>query len=85
MNKGRRNELRKLKYQRRMRNFGYSPFTPIKEGNQNFTGFVNHGSPCSCSVCQQPEDSYNRAKQKSIYMKQLKDTDVGIVKNEEEI
>lgn len=69
MNKGRRIELKKLHYQRRMRNFGYNPYAPVKEDGKNFTGFINHGKPCSCSVCSPITDKYNRAHQKQSCMK----------------
>ncbi len=58
MNKGRRNELRKLKYKRRLKLMGcLSPETlnrpkGVRMGvSYNFTGFIESGKPCSCEFC----------------------------------
>ena len=42
-NKGRRNELTKLKYKKRIKLFG------IEEGKAYV--FKSHGAPCSCWAC----------------------------------
>lgn len=56
MNKGRRNELRELHYQKRLKNYR------IKDDSKgNFHAFKTTGKPCSCFVCQQPEHNYNRS------------------------
>lgn len=59
MNKGRRHELKMLKYKKRLKQLG------LKEGEGKFYAYRSHGAPCSCMVCQQPDDSYIRAKVKS--------------------
>lgn len=57
MNKGRRHELKMLKYKRRLKLYG------LKEGeNSNLHAFRSHGAPCSCSFCS--NSKYNRAKMK---------------------
>jgi hypothetical protein len=56
MNKGRRNELTRLKFQRRLKLYG------VKEGEGNFFGFQSHGKPCSCYLCR--NEKFNRAKDK---------------------
>ena len=57
MNKGRRNELRDLHYQRRLRNYGIKD-----DAKGNFHAFKTTGKPCSGTCCQQPEHEYHRAK-----------------------
>ena len=60
MNKHRRHELKMLKYKKRLRNY------QIKDDSKgNFYAFRSHGAPCSCYACQQVENNYNRAKEKS--------------------
>ena len=68
MNKARRHELKMLKYKRRLMIY---KITPGKEGN--FYAFRSHGSPCSCMACQQPDDAYNRAKEKELFYSTLSD------------
>ena len=60
MNKARRNELRQLKYQRRLKNLGLKELDP----NRNYHGYKDQGKPCSCFICQPPDRNYNRAKEK---------------------
>lgn len=65
MNKARRNELKQLKYKRRLKIIGQCNAETLanpKGERYNFTGFKTSGKPCSCYACQQIEDSYNRAK-----------------------
>jgi hypothetical protein len=57
MNKGRRNELRDLKWKRRLKNLGL-----IKEDKKSFICYRDQGKPCSCSICR--NQKYNRAKSK---------------------
>jgi len=46
MNKGRRHELKMLKYKRRLKLYG------LKEApNANLHAFRSHGAPCSCWAC----------------------------------
>ena len=63
MNKARRHELKMLKYKKRMRKFR-RPFLR-EDGQWNTFAYRSHSCPCSCIACQQPEDGYNRAKEKS--------------------
>ena len=45
-NKARRNELKKLKYKKRLEQLG------LKEGpKNNYHAYRSHGSPCSCYMC----------------------------------
>lgn len=57
MNKGRRNELKKLKFKKRLKQLG------LKEGEGNFHAYKSHGKPCSCGVCKKPK--YKRSKKGS--------------------
>jgi hypothetical protein len=61
MNKARRQELKKLKYKKRLIKMGYwnenTSKSPKGKG-YNFTGFLNSSKPCSCSVCR--HQKYNR-------------------------
>ncbi|AMR34152.1 hypothetical protein A0256_23225 [Mucilaginibacter sp. PAMC 26640] len=56
-NKGRRQELKMLKFKKRMKNLGLVG----KPGN--FYAYRSHGKPCSCWMCSPYK--YNRAVQKS--------------------
>jgi len=55
MNKGRRNELKKLKYKKRLKQLC------LKEGEGNFYAYRSHGKPCSCGMCR--NEKYDRKKQ----------------------
>lgn len=55
MNKGRRNELRDLKWKRRLKNLGLK-----REKSRDYICYRDQGRPCNCSVCQKPK--YNRKK-----------------------
>ena len=46
-NKGRRNELTKLKYKKRLKNFGLKENEP----NSNYYCLKSTGKPCSCFMC----------------------------------
>lgn len=66
INKGRRQELKMLKYKKRLKQLG------LTEGKgKNYFAYRSHGSPCSCPVCSPAK--YNRAKikrgmtEKAIY------------------
>lgn len=66
MNKGRRNELKQLKYRKRLKRMGQLNAESIaspKGENFNFIGFKNHSAPCSCIVCSHRK--YNRARTKN--------------------
>lgn len=66
MNKGRRNELTKLKFIKRLKLWGF------KEGEGKFFVFKSHGKPCSCFLCR--NEKYCRAKNKSnMSLIELKD------------
>ncbi len=43
-NKGRRNEIKHLKYKKRLKMYG------LKESDQN-TALKSHSVPCSCGLC----------------------------------
>ena len=45
MDKGRRTELTKLKYKKRLKQLG------LKEGEGKFTCYKSTGKPCSCEMC----------------------------------
>lgn len=65
MNKGRRHELKQLKYKRRLKMIGASSAETLanpKGHKYNYTGYKNSSNPCSCYACQQVEENYNRAK-----------------------
>jgi hypothetical protein len=62
MNKARRHEVKMLKYKKRMRVYK-KPFL-LPDGQTKMFAFRSHSCPCSCSACQQPEQAYNRAKEK---------------------
>lgn len=58
MNKGRRNELKALKYKKRLKQLSL-----IEGPNKKYFAYKSHGKPCSCYCCQ-PKGKYNRAKSK---------------------
>lgn len=59
MNKGRRNELTRLKYKKRLKNLG------LKEAeNSNFYCYKSTGKPCSCPLCS-PEKYKRTVKHKN--------------------
>lgn len=67
MNKARRQELKKLKFKRRLIMRKIAPHSILnnpKGERYNYTGFINHGQPCNCDMCQRPDLKYNRAKEK---------------------
>lgn len=55
-NKGRRNELKQLKFLKRLKNLQLTN----KEGN--FYAYKSHGAPCSCWMCSNAK--YKRSKEK---------------------
>ncbi len=57
MNKGRRSELTKLKFIKRLKFYGF------KLGEGNFFAFKSHGKPCSCFLCR--NEKYIRSKSKN--------------------
>jgi len=61
MNKGRRQELKMLKYKKRLKQYG------LKDGEGKFYAYRSHSCPCSCFMCS--NHKYNRAKLKSEYAK----------------
>lgn len=72
MNKGRRQEIKKRKYIKRLKTLGLlnefpeARISPKGKHNGipfNFTGYVTTGKPCSCYVCSKHK-KYNRAKNK---------------------
>jgi hypothetical protein len=57
MDKGRRNELTKLKFKKRLKNLGLKQESPT-----DFICYKHQGKPCSCFMCSNKK--YNRAKNK---------------------
>lgn len=57
LTKGRRNELTKLKYKKRLKQLGF------KEGEGKFYSYKSHGKPCSCSLCR--NEKYKRNSKQS--------------------
>ncbi len=53
MNKGRRNEIEKLKWEKRLKNLGI----PL-EDKEKFTCYKSQGKPCSCNMCS--SEKYDR-------------------------
>lgn len=78
MNKALRQEVKKLKYKKRLLKIGAwnndTMKSPIGE-RYNYTGYINHSSPCSCFMCS--HSKYDRAKEKVDMKKYLNDTDLG--------
>jgi hypothetical protein len=73
MNKARRQELKQLKYKRRLKMYGFASAETLanpKGHNYNFTGYKTSGRPCSCLFCQKGT-RYNRAKVKQELDQQL--------------
>lgn len=65
MNKARRQELKNLKYKKRLKRIGKCNAKTLanpKGERYNYTGYKNSSKPCSCPVCSPYK--YNRAKQK---------------------
>lgn len=61
MNKGRRNELTKLKYKKRLNIYG------LKNGD--WTALKSHGSPCSCGICKSEKyRDRDRQKNKKVFI-----------------
>ena len=56
--KGRRNELTKLKYKKRLKQLGF------KEGEGKFYSYRSHGKPCSCFLCR--NEKYKRNSRQNI-------------------
>ena len=72
MNKAYRQELKKLKYKKRLRKIGCLNNETLlnPKGNAyNFTGYKNSSNPCSCIFCS--PNKYNRAKNESEFIKFL--------------
>lgn len=58
MNKGRRHELKMLKYKKRLKNLG------LNEGDGCFVKYRTTGKPCSCWCCQPEKMKVNGLKKK---------------------
>lgn len=50
MNKGRRHELKMLRYKKRLNQLGLK-----EKPNSNLYAYRSHGAPCSCGICRQPK------------------------------
>lgn len=59
MNKGRRHELKMLKYKKRLNQIGLKP-------SSGTHAFRSHGKPCSCFVCRDQKYRESRQKYKVI-------------------
>ena len=57
MDKGRRTELTKLKYRKRLKQLG------LKEGEGKFYAYKSHGKPCSCFMCSSLKYKRNKFKE----------------------
>lgn len=57
MNKGRRNELRQLKFKRRLKECGLT-----QKKKTDWICYKDQGQPCSCKMC--AGEKFNRAKEK---------------------
>jgi hypothetical protein len=68
MDKGRRQELTKLKFKKRLKNYGL--LEEFEKGNGNLFAFKSHGKPCSCSMCRQ-----EKFKRKAKHKNRLYDTE----------
>lgn len=66
MDKGRRNELTKLKFKKRLSQVGLSMEDVYKPKN-NLWAYKSTGKPCSCYMCSGVK--YDRAKEKSEWDK----------------
>lgn len=62
MDKGRRQQLTKLKFKKRLKN--YDLLKEFESGNDKLYAFKSHGSPCSCSICRD-EKFKRKAKHKN--------------------
>lgn len=65
MDKGRRNEIAKLKYVKRLK------MRFLKEGEVKFFSLKSHGTPCSCWYCR--DQKYSRTEIKKNLKRILKD------------
>ena len=71
MNKGRRDELTKLKYKKRLKQLGLKEEDSGKKG-WNYHCYKTTGSPCSCEACS--GERYNRTqKHKNHYLDEVDD------------
>lgn len=62
MDKGRRHEIKMLKYKRRLKLYR------LKEApNANLYAFRSHSAPCSCWCCKSPKYKRSEIKRKPIF------------------
>lgn len=67
MNKGRRFELKMLKFKKRLRNYRIQlSKTESIDRQGNFYSFRSHGKPCSCWCCQPEKMKRNGDKKKEF-------------------
>ncbi len=64
MNKGRRHELKMLKYKKRLNLYGLK-----EEPDSNLYAFRSHSVPCSCGMCK--SQKYNRSEQKQNVIREV--------------
>lgn len=71
MNKSRRQELKKLKFKRRLKLYGYKIGDKDIYGREiNLNCYKTTGKPCSCDLCSPYK--YNRNKEKLNFKFELK-------------
>lgn len=62
MNKGRRQELKRLKFIKRLKKYGL--LDKLNDPKANLHSFKSHGAPCSCSLCRDEKYRDKRGKWK---------------------
>lgn len=65
MDKGRRQELTKLKFKKRLKNYGL--LEDFETGKGNFFAFKSHGAPCSCAMCRGEKYKRKAKHKKRLY------------------
>jgi hypothetical protein len=63
MDKGRRSELTKLKFKKRLNQVGFS-MEDVHKPNNNLWAYKSTGKPCSCFICSGRK--YDRAKEDAV-------------------
>jgi hypothetical protein len=63
INKGRRNELKNLKYKKRLKLMGFNILDQEKFG---LFSFKSHGKPCSCWQCRDEKFRDKRKKENTL-------------------
>lgn len=71
MNKGRRQELKMLKYKRRLKIYNVVKEIALNNNSKVWYALRSHGAPCSCYLCS--HDKYQRAKDKKSIRKDIEE------------